>query len=176
MLIDWLELQVQPIAVALLVAIGFFLMVFVTAPLFGKKVHRERHHGEYQTKWTLYLFHCLSAVAIALVAISTIEGHWGPQDVGFGFIISWSILALMVSGALSSQPWRHLRWVIPAENFPRPIWFLSLATGAAIVTSSVLFLYGRLSLIEPQRAEIVVSLVSIEISKDALLFVEPKRI
>jgi hypothetical protein len=168
MLTDWLELQVQPIAVALLVSIGFFLMVFVTATLFGKKVHRYRHHPEYQTKWTLYLFHCLSAVAIVLVAISTIEGHWGSEDVGFGFTISWSIFALMVSGALSSQPWRYLRWVVSPENFPQPIWLLSLATGAAIVTSSVLFLDGRLSLIEPQRGEIVVSLVSKEISKDAL--------
>ena len=168
MLITWLELQVQPIAVASLVSIGFFLMVFVTASLFGKKVHREHHHGEYQTEWSLYLFHCVFAIAAVLIVISTMEDHWGHEDVGFGFVASWSILALMVSGALSSQPWRYLRWIIPPQGFPRPIWFLSLAAGAITVTSSVVFLNGQLSLVQTQPGEIVVSLVSEEESKDAL--------
>ena len=169
MLLDWLELQVQPIAVALLISVGVFLLVFITTSITGKRIlHRAPEYMAYHTPFPLHLLQCISAVVIVLVAISTLEGHWAQHDVGFGFVVSWSILALMLSAVLSSQPWSALNWLSPPDALPQPPWVLSLAVGSAIVTLSVIFLDGRLSLIEPQRGDIVVSFVSEEQSRGAL--------
>ena len=161
MLLDWLELQVQPIAVALLISVGVFLLVFITTSITGKRIlHRAPEYMAYHTPFQLHLLQFISAVVIVLVAISTLEGHWAQHDVGFGFVVSWSILAIMLSAVLSSQPWSALNWLSPPDALPQPPWVLSLAVGSAIVTLSVIFLDGRLSLIEPQRGDIVVSFVS----------------
>jgi hypothetical protein len=169
MLIDWLELQVQPIAVALLISIGIFLLAFITTSIAGKRIiHRAERYDAYHTPVQLHLLQCISAAAIVLVAISTMEGHWAQDDVGFGLVVSWSILAVMLSAVLSSQPWSALNWITPPDNLPQLNWVCYLVVGSAIVTSSVIFLDGRLSLIDPQRSDIVVSFVSEEKSREAL--------
>ena len=169
MLLDWLELQVQPIAVAILISIGVFLLVFITTSIAGKRIlHRARGYDAYHTPVPLHLLQCISVAAVVLVAISTMEGHWAQEDVGFGLVVSWSILALMLSAVLSSQPWNALNWITPPDSLPQPNWVRSIVVGSAIVALSVIFLDGRLSLIEPQRGGTVVSFVSEEKSRGAL--------